>query len=217
MATNQADTFIGKMVALAGKENFFDVANTFTDGKAHMQLDPQNFLSMAQAVNARHKTLVIASHNPHYPGYGSRVLPDTPGLAAVIVANLTDRVVLPVAMDFQAEGSVGMANNLLEGARSRVKGGTSVIVHIAEPIVLDKGGIPDEMVTTKDEVLQALELLRSETRQKMEKYKRSGAITTFQKLQKQAEIVLLAQAAELPSRSRGIWEERLRAGNKNGS
>jgi len=212
MQTNQTDALIGKLVALAGKDNFFDVFNTFEKGKANFRLDSQNFLLMAQAMNERDKTMIIASHSPHYEGYGNRVLPEVPGLAAVIVANLTDRVILPVAIEFQDEGRIGMSEDIVESVLKKVKGDTpSSSVHIAEPIILDDGGIPHELITQKDEVLQALQLFNSKSRKEMSSEDKAKGLEIFRKLQKQGEIVLMAQASELPPESRGIWQERLAA------
>ncbi len=212
MQTNQTDAIIGKLVGLAGKGNFFDVANTFEDGKASFKLDSRNFLLMAQAMNERGKTMVIPSHSPHYKDYGNRILPEVPGLTAVIVANLTDRVILPVAVEFQGEGHIGMSQDMIKNVLKKAKGDTpSSSVHIAEPIMLDSGGIPDEFITQKDEILEALQLFNSETRKIMSTEDKSKALDTLKKLQKQGEIVLMAQAAELPQESRGVWQERLAA------
>ncbi|GIW61630.1 MAG: hypothetical protein KatS3mg089_0482 [Patescibacteria group bacterium] len=121
MKTNQQDKFIGKLISLAGRENFYDISNKFANKKANFKLDAMNFLAMARAVCEKGKTMVIPSHSPHYIGYGNRVLPDNPGLAAVIVANLTDRVVLPVAVDFQTDDRVGMADNLLDNVIKKAR------------------------------------------------------------------------------------------------
>ncbi len=218
LETNQKDKFIGKLISLAGRENFFDIANIFADNKASFRLDAKNFLAMVRAVNESGKTMIIPSHSPHYPGYGNRVLPDTPGLAALIVANLTDRVILPVAVEFHTDGKVGMADDILGAAIKRAKGNVpKSTLHIAEPLILDNGGIPEECITTKDEVLEALQVFNLKTRNTMTTQERYQALEILRKLQKQGEIVMLAQAAELPKERRGIWHERLSKYPKNTS
>lgn len=208
--TNQQDKFIGKLISLAGRENFYDIENQFVDKKANFRLDAMNFLAMARAVNEKGKTMVIPSHSPHYIGYGNRVLPDNSGIAAVIVANLTDRVILPVAVEFHTKDRVGMAEDLLDNAIKKVKGKIpKSTVFIAEPIFLDAGGIPEELITTTDEVLNALQIFNSHTRMTMTEEDRILSLETLRNLKKQGEIVMMAQAAELPQERRGIWHERL--------
>jgi hypothetical protein len=208
--TNQQDKIIGKLISLAGRENFYDIANQFVDKKANFRLDATNFLAMVRAVCKKGKTMVIPSHSPHYIGYGNRVLPDNPGLAAVIVANLTDRVVLPVAVEIHTKGRVGMAEDLFDNVIKKVKGKIpKSTVFIAEPIFLDAGGIPEELITTKNEVLDALQIFNSHTRMTMTEEDRILSLETLRKLKKQGEIVMMAQSAELPKERRGIWHERL--------
>lgn len=221
LQTNQRDPVIGRAEKLAG-ENFFDVANTFDEKGPHMRLDAGNFLQMAHAVNEDQKTMIIASFTPHQEGYGDRIMPERPGLAAVIVANLTDRVILPVAIEFHAdkEERVGMATDFVKSAlmapikripkMNKITGEvTESTVHIAEPLFLDKGGIPEELVTTQYEVLQALHMFNAETRRHMTAGERARAADTLKKLRKQGEVILLAQAAELPPETRGVWQEQL--------
>lgn len=216
--TNQQDKFIGKLISLAGRENFYDITNQFVDKKANFRLDARNFLAMARAVNEKGKRMVIPSHSPHYIGYGNRVLPDNPGLAAVIVANLTDRVVLPVAVELHTEGRVGMADDLLGNVIKKVKGKIpKSTLLIAEPMFLDEGGIPEELVTNTDDVLNALQIFNSHTRMTMSKEDRIFALETLRKLKKQGEMVMMAQAAELPQHRRGIWHERLSKYTQNTS
>jgi hypothetical protein len=208
--TNQQDKIIGKLISLAGRENFYDIANQFVDKKANFRLDATNFLAMVRAVCKKGKTMVIPSHSPHYIGYGNRVLPDNPGLAAFIVANLTDRVVLPVAVEIHTKGRVGMAEDLFDNVIKKVKGKIpKSTVFIAEPIFLDAGGIPEELITTKNEVLDALQIFNSHTRMTMTEEDRILSLETLRKLKKQGEIVMMAQSAELPKERRGIWHERL--------
>jgi hypothetical protein len=205
LQTNQTDALIGKLVALAGKENFFNIANTFEEGKPHFQLNPENFVAMAQAVNEKDKTMVIASHSPVYD---KRQLPDTAGIAAAIVANLTDRVILPVAVEIKSDERVGMSDDMVTSAKKLAQGKRPPSqVHIAEPIFLDE--LPAEYKTSQADVFAALGLLDGARRKNMTASEKALALKTLRRLQKQGEVVLMAQAAELPKEMRGKWDQVL--------
>lgn len=216
LQTNQENPVIGALESLAGKDEFYNIDNVFKDGKAEFpSINPQNFLTMARAANENHKTLIIASHSPHFEGYGSGILPRDPGIAAVIVANLTDRVVLPVVTEIAGDTKASFSQDPVEGIKSRVMSGRSEsTMHIAEPIFLDKGGVPDNIVTTKEEVLSSLRVLNSESRSQMSAVEKLQAVQTLRKLKEQAGVVLMAQAAELPEERRGVWHARLSAQGK---
>ncbi len=174
MQTNQADKLIGKLVSLAGRGNFFDVANTFEEGKPSFCLDAKNFLEMARAVNERDKTMVIASHSPVYD---KRELPNTPGIAAAIVANLSDRVILPVAVYYDTDERVGMSDDIPGSAKRLLTGKRpSSQVCIAEPIFLDE--LPEEYRTSQDDILESLGMFSSDRRKAMTKPEQIKAIET---------------------------------------
>ena len=69
--------------------------------------------------------------------------------------------------------------------------------------------MPAEYKTSQADVFAALGLLDGARRKNMTASEKALALKTLRRLQKQGEVVLMAQAAELPKEMRGKWDQVL--------
>lgn len=203
-ATNQRDPLLGRLIRIAGSRHFYDVDNKKVGGRDKPSFNSDNILAMWDAVK-KGMTMVVASHNP---AFEKRVLPANSGMAVVLLAQLTDRVVVPTAFHINApmDQRMGMSDQIGETAMRFVKGKKpKATLSIGEAIFLEP--IPQE------DVLLALRVLSARDRRRLSPEEKSESLDALRRikgpLRAQSEMILLAQAALLPPESRGIWNERL--------
>jgi hypothetical protein len=131
----EASTNIG--IRIAGRNNFIPIDyKKVTDGKRASSFNPDNFEPMKAALEDG-KAVVVAAHNPTKEwslpkgGYGVSYLSDIAG---------DNVVILPVAVNLESEGAVGMFEDQVKTVLKRPVAN----IQIGEPITLEKiPGIED--------------------------------------------------------------------------
>jgi len=187
---------------LIGKDNFLvlgvnrDAAQT-TEARANdrYHLDPAEMNIMARRMQDEKMTPVVAAHRPVYHS----PLPDSPGIADVILAHLSgSRTILPVAVDWPGGEAAGNSHEMGKVAKNFItRNRPEVAVRIAKAIKLPE--------IAKDDIDLAMKVLSSESRKDLTTGEREHGLLTLRQLEDQAGLVMRALAEKLPQETRGKW------------
>lgn len=193
--SNQTDPVMKIGIKAIGKEHFFGVKNYKQKGPYRYVFDPNDYDIMKKAMAEEGRAMVIAAHKPVY----DLKLPGNPGLGAVYLAQLTDAMILPVALDIQSNRPTGNSDDAL-GAFKRffLRQRPRSRIIIGKPFELDK--IPQEQLKTVKYALKH-DLRHSAPNDASIEGRR-----VVDQLKKQGNLVMKALASLLPEQKRGPWE-----------
>lgn len=192
--SNQRDFIMGSYLRLAGIENVFGITNEY-DSKKHYsryRFNHEDFRIMSNAIQ-KGKTIVIAAHNPTYDWR----LPEKPGKGAVYLAQLSNALILPVALDIQSDKPTGMSNDTINTIKRfilRKKPDANMI--IGKPIMLS--------VINKADLEYVKKLYQNTTKQQISKQDMKKAKAVLKKIKEQAQIIMEALTKILPPEKRAI-------------
>ncbi len=117
---------------LAGKENFIPIDHKKSHKGKEPSFNPDNFAPMAEALE-KGKDVVFAAHAPSKK-HEKNLKNDRGGYGAVYLAEISDAVVLPVAVEVIFDGGTGMYENHFKTFFKK----PDVKVHIGAPFKLEK-------------------------------------------------------------------------------
>lgn len=101
-------------IRLAGEKNFLPIDYKKVAGEKEAKFNPDNFASMAEALDGG-KEVLVAAHNPSEDGMLSKG-----GVGAVYLAQLAeDSVILPVAVIIDSENAFLAGKNVLQKMAER--------------------------------------------------------------------------------------------------
>lgn len=172
-------------VHMLGKENFFPLSN-----RNSSILNAEEIEQLKDAIVRDGKTLVVAGHNPTKDWK----LPDSPGLAAVILAHAATVPLVPVALDIQSK-TYPKPRRLVKNSIFGKKPDAKMI--IGSPISVSE--IPD------DQLQLAMNLYSPGKRRLMTQEQVQEVQATLDILKSEAGEVMKALASNLPPEKRGKW------------
>jgi hypothetical protein len=177
-------------VRLAGKENFIPFDYEKTPSGKQASFNPDNFEPMKRALDDG-KAIIVAAHNPTHDWHLSKG-----GYGVSYLSDISDDVViLPVAVDLESAGQVGMYENQLKTITKKPVAN----VFIGEPIELQKiPGIED--------LSKIMHKRESGERITPEELKRFSELKEL--LQTQSNIVMEKLAENLPEEKRGEYKTK---------
>jgi hypothetical protein len=177
--TGEPTTFAG--IIAAGKDNFIPVdfsKDPKTGEKTAGIFNPENFEPMQEALD-KGKRVMIAAHNPSH-----NFEINNPGYGAAYLAELSEAMILPVAVNLESEGGVGMYGS---GAKTFLKKPKADVI-IGVPFELQ----PIEGLSRLGEILakrKVGEKLSSEDRQEFLKLSSALRVQSEQLLMKITELL----------------------------
>lgn len=192
--SNQRNFISGNFLRFAGIENVFGITNEY-DSKKHYSLyrfNHEDFRIMSNAIK-KGKTIAIAAHNPTYDWR----LPEKPGKGAAYLAQLSNAIILPVALDIQSDIPICMADdkkNAIKRFILRKKPDTRMI--IGKPIKL--------ALINKDDLEYMKKLYQSTAEQQISKQDMEKAKAVLKKIKEQAQIIMEALTNMLPPEKRAV-------------
>lgn len=159
----------------------------------------ENYEIITKAMRDEGKAILFAAHNPTY----NHVLPDRSGVGAVILANMADALVMPIAIDVQVAdkfiGKPGASASLnMLAQRPNAK------VWIGKPLDFPR-------ISTSNEWTEIMKkrksLINSDTRQLMK--------DMHEKIREQSDEIMHTIASMLPKEKRGVWGAKVNSVNLN--
>jgi hypothetical protein len=131
------DTVSNIAARVAGQEHFLGIDYTQSKGAQRQgskvaHFNPANFVEMSEAFD-RGKAVMVAAHNPTFDGR----LSDKGGIGAVYLAQLSNCVILPVAVNVKSEGTFKPGKTILKNLTG-LANKPDADVHIGKPVTLQK-------------------------------------------------------------------------------
>lgn len=192
--SNQNNIITGSFLRIAGTKNVFGISNVY-DSKEHRSryiFKHNDFKIMSDAIQ-KGKTIVIAAHNPTYDWK----LPEKPGKGAVYLAQLSNAIILPIALEILSDKPVGMADDKINSVkRFLLRKKTNSRIVIGKPITLPK--------MKKEELQQIANLYQTKTKNQVSKRDLEKAKSALKKIKEQAEIIMSTLRDMLPPNKRAI-------------
>ncbi len=172
-------------IGLAGEKNFIPIDWKVVDGEKQSRFNADNFASMSEALDSG-KDLVFAAHNPSENGELTNG-----GVGGVYLSQLSDAIILPVAINIKGEGFLA-GKNVSKSVINR----PDAEVSIGSPIKLEK----IEGIERYKEILD-----KRKNKQKLTPEEISEFKELTQKLRDQSDIVMNSIAQMLPENKRGVY------------
>lgn len=186
-------------IQIAGKEHFFPMQ--WPSPGSHEGMNPvfmpEDYKQIASSIKDGGSTLTpfVAAHSPSYDGK----LPKSPGIAAVYMAQMLDRVVVPVAVWLDDEPGrpqaiMGRWRDMLHYLGKRPQ----AHIEVCEPLELAQIDL-----SSIDEVLRLRKIDNSVLPELRVKY-----IEAKKMLQQQSVLVMQRIAEKLPEHKQGKWNKK---------
>ena len=193
-ASNQRDFLIGSFLRLAGIANVFGITNEYDSKKhlSHYKFNHEDFEIMNEAIK-KGKTIVIAAHNPTY----NWKLPEKPGKGAVYLAQLSNAMILPAALDIQSDMPIGMADDKINSIKRFILGKKpNARIIIGKPIKFS----PIEQHDLK----QMADYFENKIKNQFKNQDLEKIQITITKIKEQAQTIMKVLADMLPQEKRAI-------------
>lgn len=172
-----------------GIHNYFPIQYGGRRGAWIPTMAIENYEIITKAMRDEGKAILFAAHNPTY----NHVLPDRSGVGAVILANMADALVMPIAIDVQVAdkfigkpGASASLNMLAQRPNARVWIGK----HLDFPRISTFNEWTEIMKERKSPI-------NSDTRQLMK--------DVHEKIREQSDEIMHTIASMLPKEKRGVW------------
>lgn len=116
-------------LTLTGKDNYLPIDYVKGEKRKEARFNPENFIPMNEAME-KGKTIIMAAHNPSQTGEGL----EKSGVGVTYLSQLSDAIVLPVAINLKTNKPVGMYGQEFKTFLNR----PDVDMTIGEPMELEK-------------------------------------------------------------------------------
>ncbi|SRR5258706_2386242 len=192
--TNLTNPLFAPFVKAVGRDNFFPVTNSITNGHVGYSLRMEDLDKMVEGIEVDGRTMIIAGHSPTR----NWQLPNHPGIAAVILAHKAKVPLVPAAVDIESKTPVAQSTDPLTRFKNFVtnnRPGAKII--FGKPMNLEE--IPE------DKLEAAIGLYSPDKRRAMSEDQLSEAQETLRILQAESEEMMRALAEKLPPEKRGKW------------
>lgn len=181
-------------VKAIGRENFFPVTNSYSDGHAGYSLRIDDLKKMEEGITKDGRTMIVAAHNPTH----NWELAEKPGMAAVVLAHMANAPLVPAVLDIESKTPVAQSTDITTRIKNfATLNRPSARVIFGEPIQIAQ--------ISEDKLRAAVGLYSPDQRRNMTPEQVLEAQETLDVLQKEAGQMMESLAEKLPQEKRGKW------------
>jgi len=192
--TNLKPFLLKLFIAIMGRNNFFTITNIIEEGKSIFSLKIEDLRVMKKGIIKEGRTMIVAAHNPVHDWK----LPQKPGVCAVILAHMTNVLIVPAVLNIDSSTPVGITENIktkiinfIKMKRPKAK------IYFCKPFQVSK--------IVNDKLMLAVNLYNRIEREKMSPKELAIANATLKIIKDEASKVMMLLSSKLPPEKRGEW------------